>query len=342
VTAPALRVHDLAKSHGGHLAVAGVNLELRSGEITCLLGPSGCGKSTLLRLVAGLETPDAGEIWSGERMLLGPGLSVPPERRGVGLVFQDYALFPHMTVRRNVEFGLKGFSAAERRARAEAMLRLVHLETRAEAWPHMLSGGEQQRIAIARALAPRPAILLLDEPFSGLDAHLKAEVRLSLLETLRAVNAAVLIVTHDAREALLMADKLLLMTGGEILQSGTPQDCYLAPASPAAARLLGEMNLVRASVRDGVARTAFGMLPAPGLADGEARAMIRPEGIHLALAGAPARVADARFGGGFYEVTLEAGGELARLHLPGPVPEPGSEVEVELEPGLAKVFPSAS
>ncbi|MDO8411101.1 MAG: ABC transporter ATP-binding protein [Phenylobacterium sp.] len=339
--APALIARGLVKAYGGRPAVIDADLHLRPGQITCLLGPSGCGKSTLLRLVAGLETPDAGEIEAGGRLLSGPGGVVAPEVRGIGLVFQDYALFPHMTALQNVAFGLRDLPRVERRARAQAMLDQVRLGARGGAWPHTLSGGEQQRVALARALARRPDILLLDEPFSGLDAHLKGEVRLSLTEALRAAGATVLVVTHDAREALLMADHLVLMHGGRIIQSGVPRACYLDPASPDAARLLGEVNLIEAVVAGGVARTAFGDVAAQGLADGPAVVMVRPEGVRLGPGGASAQVAQVRFGGGYHEVQLEARGQRAQMHLAADPPGPGDTVTVRIDPDLARAFPRA-
>jgi iron(III) transport system ATP-binding protein len=337
----ALTVQGVSKAYGTRSAVIAADLTLRRGKITCLLGPSGCGKSTLLRLIAGLEVPDSGKIAADGRALSRAGAAVAPEDRGIGLVFQDYALFPHMTALQNVAFGLRGLPAGQRRARAHAMLEAVQLGTRGGAWPHALSGGEQQRVALARALARAPQILLLDEPFSGLDAHLKGEVRLSLTDALRAAGATVLVVTHDAREALLMADDLVLMHGGRIIQAGAPRACYLDPVSPDAARLLGEVNLIPGQVRAGLAHTPFGAVPAVGFADGPAVVMVRPEGLRLSEgAGAAAHVAQVRFGGGYHEVQLTADGQRAHAHLAGVAPEAGQTVTVRIDPELARVFPT--
>ena len=338
----ALTVQAVSKAYGTRAAVVAADLTLQRGRITCLLGPSGCGKSTLLRLIAGLEVPDTGEIFADGRRLSWGGDAIAPEDRGIGLVFQDYALFPHMTALQNVAFGLRDMPARQRRDRAQAMLEAVQLGARGGAWPHTLSGGEQQRVALARALARAPSILLLDEPFSGLDAHLKGEVRLSLTEALRAAGATVLVVTHDAREALLMADDLTLMHGGRIIQSGAPRDCYLDPVSPDAARLLGEVNLISGQVRGGLAHTPFGAVTATSYADGPAVVMVRPEGLRFAEAGALAHVAQVRFGGGYHEVQLTAEGQRAHAHVAGSAPQAGQTVMVRIEPDLARVFPAGS
>ncbi len=310
---PILDIRAVTRGYPGIVALDSVSLGLHGGRITCLLGPSGCGKSTLLRLLAGLEPVDAGEIEAAGQLISATGRTVPPEVRNIGLVFQDFALFPHLTVVQNVAFGLDRLDRKARRARALELLDLFKLAHRADAWPHTLSGGEQQRVAIARALAREPAALLLDEPFSGLDGDLKAEVRHVVLSGLRAAKAAILIVTHDPEEAMLVADDLALMSGGRLLQTGSPRDCYLDPVSIAAARLLGPANLVPAEVRAGVARSPFGDLPVPEAPDGPATLMIRPEGLRLADAGAPVTVTDVHFGGAFHEVTVEAGGATAVL-----------------------------
>ena len=335
---PVITARGVTRRYGGKTAVAAADLDLRPGRITCLLGPSGCGKSTLLRLIAGLEPVDDGRIDTDGGVMSGPGIHVPPEQRGVGLVFQDYALFPHLSVLANVAFGLKHLPRKERKARALALLEKVKLAARAEAWPHMLSGGEQQRVALARALAREPAAVLLDEPFSGLDSHLKSEVRETLMSALRAADAAVLVVTHDAEEALLMADDLVLMSEGRILQAGDPGDCYLNPASMSAARLLGEANALPARIASGVAETAFGNLPARGLPDGAGMVMVRPEGLRLWLEGAPAEIVSTAFGGGFHEVTVLAAGQTARLRLHGGVPAVGDQVRVTIDADRARVF----
>lgn len=334
---PVLDIRGVTKSYGGEPAVLDAQLKLRAGSINCLLGPSGGGKSTLLRLVAGLETPDSGEIVAAGRLVAGPGVDVPPEHRGVGMVFQDFALFPHLTAAQNVAFGLNGRSPRERRERALALLDRFRLAGRADAWPQTLSGGEQQRVAIARALARNPALVLLDEPFSGLDGDLRAEVRQSVLAGLREAQTTVLIVTHDPKEAMLMGDRLALMSQGRILQEGEPAACYMEPVSLHAARLLGPANLLPARVEAGVAATPLGAMEAPGVRDGEAVAMVRPEALRPAPAGIVARIVSRRFGGAFWEVELALGECALYMHVAGPPPE-GDEVAIALDAERARIY----
>ncbi len=333
-TPPTLDIRAVTRAYPGIVALDAVSLALRSGRIMCLLGPSGSGKSSLLRVLAGLEPVDAGEIEASGRLISAPGYTVPPESRDVGLVFQDLALFPHLTVAQNVAFGLNKLDRRTRRARALDLLEGFKLGHRADDWPHTLSGGEMQRVAIARALAREPAALLLDEPFSGLDGDLKADVRAVVLSGLRAARAAILIVTHDPEEAMLIADDLALMSAGRLLQTGSPEDCYRNPVSLAAARLLGPANLVPAKVEGGVARSAFGSLPVDG-PDGPATLMIRPEGLRLVAEGMPVSISAVHFGGAFVEVTVEAGGVTATLrHSASELPAFG-RAHVVIEPARA-------
>jgi iron(III) transport system ATP-binding protein len=332
---PALEARDVSRLYAGRPAVNRASLSLRAGEITALLGPSGSGKSTLLRLLAGLEPADAGEVWAGGRQLSGPGLHVPPERRGVGMVFQDYALFPHLTVLANVTFGLRRSSKDDRSARALRQLERVRLADRASAYPQMLSGGEQQRVALARALAPEPAAVLLDEPFSGLDQGLRTEIRDMALGALRSAGAAALIVTHDAEDALLTADQLALMHGGRVIQTGSPEEVYARPVSMDAARLTGDVEVLTAHVADGRARTAFGELPTDR-PDGPAIVAARPEAFRPAEDGVEARVVERRFAGGAVRLTLESEG--VRAHTRWRFTEPADTVRVRLDPRFCTVF----
>jgi iron(III) transport system ATP-binding protein len=329
---PAVLIVDgVSRAYGARPAVVDASLTLEVGRITCLLGPSGSGKSTLLRLIAGLEPVDAGVIRAGDVVLSRPGHTTAPEVRGTGLVFQDYALFPHLTVLDNVRFGLSALPRAERRERAMAALARVGLADRAKDWPHALSGGEQQRVALARSLVREPAAILLDEPFSGLDAHLKAGVRDDLTAALRAEGAAVLIVTHDAAEALMIADRLVLMDAGRVIQSGEPVACFERPVSRAAARLLGEVNALPVTVTGGTAATPWGPASAAGLADGPAWLLLRPQDLTLGSDGPEASVTTCRFGGRFSEIGADLDGHSLHLHTPGVGPRPGETVRVRAE-----------
>lgn len=332
-----LAAQGLSKRYGDKAAVVEASLGLTAGKITCLLGPSGCGKSTLLRLIAGLETPDAGSVRTPERLLSGEGAVVPPEQRDIGLVFQDYALFPHLTVAQNVGFGLAHLPSREREARVKAQLERVRMLDRWETWPQALSGGEQQRVALARALAREPKVVLLDEPFSGLDGRLKAEVRAAALAALRASGAAVLVVTHDAEEAMMMADDLALMKQGRILQTGSPRDCYLTPASPEAARLLGDTVELPAALDGAVAITAFGNVPAKG--SGPATLVARPEAFRVAPEGVEATVGAVHFAGPFVLADITAGGQTAIARVPHALaPRPGDKVRIQLAADFCSLF----
>lgn len=340
MSSPVLELRGVSRRYGERLAVDAADLALSAGRIACLLGPSGCGKSTLLRLIAGLEPVDEGAIAIGGQVVSAPGLSIAPEDRGVGLVFQDSALFPHLTVTGNVGFGLAGTAAQEKRDKVTGLLARFHIGHLADAFPHTLSGGEQQRVAIARAFAREPAILLLDEPFSGLDGQLRADVRQSVLADLRAAGASVLIVTHDPEEALLIADDLALMADGRILQTGAPEECYAQPVSLAAARLLGDAVAVPAQVSGGVAQSVFGAVPAPGLADGPALAMLRPEDLHIGAEGVEAKVLATGFAGPFRTVGLAIGDVRVTARLAGEALAVGETVRVSRNPTKTRIFPA--
>ncbi len=321
---------DVQRRYGTKAAVENAHLMLEAGRITCLLGPSGCGKSTLLRLIAGLEPVDAGKVEDRDGILSSRAIHVPPEQRDIGFVFQDYALFPHLTVEQNVGFGLRKLRAEERHARVMSELEEVRMSHRASSYPQSLSGGEQQRVALARALARKPALVLLDEPFSGLDGRLKADVRDTTLRALRDAGAAALIVTHDAEEAMMMADELALMEAGQILQTGAPRNCYLEPVNVAAARLLGEVNLVPALVAGGRARTAFGEVPAYVETE---TLMVRPEGILITPTGQPATVTGVSFAGATMMLTLTVEHTSVQCRVSASnAPEVGETVTVSLDP----------
>ncbi len=340
----ALTVTKCCKRFGDRDVLRDVDLTLQPGAVTAALGQSGAGKSTLLRAIAGLERIDAGEIRSAAGLLSGDGVHVAPERRRVGLVFQDYALFPHLTALQNVMFGLSGQDKAASRARAMALLDSVRLADRAGAHPHALSGGEQQRVALARALAPSPDIVLMDEPFSGLDARLREATRETALAALKDSGAAVLIVTHDADEAMLMADELALMDGGRIVQQGAPDALYRHPVSPAAARLLGDVNEWRGKVEGGQLGTPFGPVPAGEVPNGaDAVALIRPEGISLLPSShGAATVSERRAAGADAVLRITADGGLEwRARMQASIaPKAGDRVSVLIDPALAPVLPA--
>ncbi len=338
-TAPILQVEQASRRYGSRWAVKSASFALEQGRITCLLGASGCGKSSLLRMISGLEPLDQGQIVIRGQIMSGAGHIIPPEHRGVGLVFQDNALFPHLDVRGNIGFGIRHLPKAERDQRIDDLLNRFHIRHLGGSWPHMLSGGEQQRVAIARALARQPSLLLLDEPFSGLDTHLRATLRTSLLADLRAAGATVLIVTHDPEEAMGMADELMLMAAGEILQQGTPQQCYDQPTSLAAARLLGDVLDFPVMVRAGVADTPWGAMPAPLLPDGAAHLLLRPSLLQLGDVGAAARVQNMRYLGGEYGLSVMMDGQMLNLRTSQPQ-EPGSMVSVQADLSRAVLLPA--
>ncbi len=241
-------------------AVEHVTFSLQDGEILSLVGPSGCGKTTILRLIAGLDRPDWGQIIINGHVVSGPGVFLPPERRGIGMVFQDHALFPHLTVWQNVAFGLRSWSRQAKQERVEEMLSLTGLEGLAKRYPHALSGGERQRVALARALAPRPILVLMDEPFSSLDADLRLEMREQVRHILKSMQATVVFVTHDQDEALFMGDRLAVLQQGRIEQIGTPQEIFHASATRFVAQFMGDSDFLRGFARPEGIETELGWL----------------------------------------------------------------------------------
>ena len=304
-----LVIRGLAKSFGATQVLRGLDLTVPQGGLTSVLGPSGCGKTTLLRLVAGFEQPDAGEIVIGGTVVAGPGVAVPPERRRVGVVPQEGALFPHLTVAGNVAFGLP--RSRRRTGRVAEMLDLVGLASYGDRMPHELSGGQQQRVALARALAPEPALVLLDEPFSALDTGMRQAVREDVRTALDAAGATAVLVTHDQQEALSMADVVSVLRDGRIVQAAAPDDLYTAPADVAVATFVGEAVVLDAVLGDGFAECALGRLPVRedsaaqnGNAEDDSAAargavVIRPEQIMIDPSGrgVPARVTGSRYFG---------------------------------------------
>ncbi len=278
---PRLEIRNLRRFFEGRAVVDDVSLRVQPGQVTCLLGPSGCGKSTTLRMIAGVEMQDEGQIFVDGKLICDTVFRVPPERREIGLMFQDFALFPHLSVGDNVAFGLKG-PKEQKRARAKELLDRVSLGKYIDDYPHQLSGGEQQRVALARALAPRPKIILIDEQFSGLDNRLRDGIRDETLSLLKEEDTAVLLVTHEPEEAMRMADEIALMRDGKIVQQGAPYNVYTRPADKAAVAFFSDVNTLKATVNGALAETPFGRFFAPGQPDGtEVEIVFRPQHIRI-------------------------------------------------------------
>lgn len=279
--APRLEVKNLVRSFEGRRVVDDVSFAINPGQVMCLLGPSGCGKSTTLRMIAGVDEQDSGEIWVDGQLVCDTVFRIPPERRNIGLMFQDFALFPHLSVGQNVGFGLKG-DRGDIHRRAQELLDKVGLLAKIDQFPHELSGGEQQRVALARALAPRPKIMLMDEPFSGLDNRLRDGIRDETLAVLEAEDAAVLLVTHEPEEAMRMADQIALMRSGSIVQQGAPYNIYNAPVDREAVSFFSDVNVISACVTGALAETAFGRFFCPGYADGtHVDIVFRPQHVRI-------------------------------------------------------------
>jgi iron(III) transport system ATP-binding protein len=277
----AILLEGVSKSFGATHAVREVSLEVEHGELMAVLGPSGCGKTTLLRLIAGFEVPGGGSVTVGDETVAGPGTLVPPEKRRVGMVFQDFALFPHLTVDANIGFGLTRRPREEREELTRRTVELVGLQHKTGRYPHELSGGERQRVALARALAPEPEVVLLDEPFSSLDATLRADLRREVELILRDAEATALLVTHDQEEALSLADRLAVMREGRIVQVGAPEEVYGRPASRWAAQFVGEVNVLAGVARGGGVETELGRFDLRAPASGTVHVAVRPEQLEL-------------------------------------------------------------
>ncbi|WP_030670597.1 ABC transporter ATP-binding protein [Streptomyces sp. NRRL B-1347] len=344
-----LRVEGLTKSYGaGEPVLRGLELTVPAGALTAVLGPSGCGKTTLLRVVAGFLRADAGAVRLGDRLLNGPGTHLPPERRRVGIVPQEGALFPHLSVARNVAFGLTGAHRAERRRVTEETLDLVGLAGYGGRMPHELSGGQQQRVALARALAPRPRLVLLDEPFNALDSGLRAGVRSDVRATLRATGATAVLVTHDQQEALSTADLVAVVRDGRVAQCAAPQDLYRFPADPWIASFVGDAVLLPGTADgDGMARTALGAVPLAAPADGlrTGKVLLRPEQLLLTDADADGSargtVTDVAYYGhdALLTVTIEGHAAPVRIRVTGPLRiRPGQETGIRVA-GRASFHP---
>ena len=348
-----LEVEGLRRVLGGKAVVDDVDLAVGAGQVTCLLGPSGCGKSTTLRMIAGVERQDAGTVRLMGEIVSDGARHVPPEARGVGLMFQDFALFPHLTVTQNVGFGLRRPDPA----RVAGLLERVGLPDKAALHPHQLSGGEQQRIALARALAPRPRILLMDEPFSGLDNRLRDEIRDATLGLLKEEGTAVLLVTHEPDEAMRMADEIALMRDGRVVQRAAPYNIYNTPADRQAAAFFSDVNCLTSEVRGALTDTPFGQFLAPGHPDGTVVDIVfRPQHVRIDFdrqgrgpaptptEGTPARatVRRARFMGreSLVEFVTDRGGAAVTASVPAVfLPRAGTPMWLSVRRDRCFVFP---
>ena len=346
---PVLSLHQISKSfQPGVPVLRDISLQVETGSVVCLLGPSGCGKTTLLRLVAGFEEPDAGEIYLIKRLVSRLGLVVPPEQRHVGMVFQDYALFPHMTVSQNIQFGLFRWPAAWRRMRLTEMLRLVGLEGMAERYPHELSGGQQQRVALARALAPVPQLLLLDEPFSNLDVHLRQQLREEVQAILIEAGITTVLVTHDQEEALSFADTLAIIDQGQVVQYAPPDEIVRRPRTRFVAQFIGLGHFLKGEMQATCIATELGEVPyTPALSprgDGrQVELLVRPEHVELCNTshGTPVQVVHASFRGTrkLYTLRLPSGATFGALFPSEVTLRSGETVRVTWQPADLVVFP---
>jgi iron(III) transport system ATP-binding protein len=338
--APILELGAVSKAYGAVLATRDLELTAYPGELLTVIGPSGCGKSTLLRLVAGLERPSAGSITIAGDVVAGPRGWVPPERRRVGLVFQDHALFPHLDVARNVAFGLDRLPRAERRTRVDEVLELVRLGGLASRYPHELSGGEQQRVALARALAPRPAVVLLDEPFSSLDETLRGQVRADTVAVLRATGTTAVLVTHDQTEALSVGDRVVVMNRGVIEQSDSPVRVFESPATRFVASFMGDAVFLPAHVHDAVLTSEIGVVSTvPGWSgyDADVEVVLRPHEVAITPAAEGiGRVVDVEYHGAFVLHSVQLPSSLVvQSWQPHSVRHPvGTPVDVSVVPGV--------
>ncbi|WNG85184.1 ABC transporter ATP-binding protein [Mycobacterium sp. ITM-2016-00317] len=342
--AAAVSARGIHKAFGDRAVLSGVDLELAPGTITAVLGPSGCGKTTLLRILAGFEDPNAGTVSIAGQTVAGQGPTVPVHRRRVGLMPQEGALFPHLSVGENVAFGLGREGREHAATQVAHWLEVVGLAGLADARPHEISGGQQQRVALARALAARPRVLLLDEPFAALDAGLRVRVREDIATILRDTATTALLVTHDQAEALSLADSVALLMAGVVARHGAPADLYDRPGSLASARFLGSTVEIAATVHGGLAQTCLGRLrTCDGVADGPAVVVLRPEQLRFGTgaSGTPARVTARRFYGADTVVHVELA-DGTRLQMRSPVPtalEDGDPVTVEVA-GDVLAYPS--
>ncbi len=352
---PRLVVEHLTCAYDGRRVLRDVSLSVSAGEVMCLLGPSGCGKTTTLRVIAGIERQQSGAVRVDGETLADGAFHQPPEARGVGLIFQDFALFPHLSVGQNIAFGLQG-NKSDKTARVQELLKRVDLAGYEDKPPHMLSGGEQQRVALARALAPRPGVMLMDEPFSGLDNRLRDGIRDETLELLKEEGTAVVLVTHEPEEAMRMADQIALMRGGKIVQQGAPYNIYNAPCDRDAAAFFSDVNEITGTVQGALTDSAFGQFLAPGHPNGtKVQIVFRPQHVKIdfdrggkgpnptPMDGVPARgvVERARFMGheSLVEFRMDFNNQILKATVPAVfLPKPGMALWLTIRRDRCFVF----
>jgi iron(III) transport system ATP-binding protein len=346
VIASSMSFENISYNTGGTDILKDISLNVEPGEVLCLLGPSGSGKTTLLRIAAGLIEDATGSIKIDGRTIADHKTFIQPDKRGVGLVFQDYALFPHLTILQNVEFGLTALSKSEAKTQAMRILSRVGLDDRASQYPHVLSGGEQQRVALARALAPRPGILLMDEPFSGLDSRLRDSIREQTIDLLRETRSTAIIVTHDAEEALRVGDHVALIQDGKLVQYGEAKDLYYRPANLFAAGFFSEINVIPSNASNGIATTVFGDCPCDDALSAACCAAIRLTDIDVkpydaALEGVMGRVSLRRFIGTseLLEINIENLDEPISVRIKaGELPDNARLVTLNVDPKSMMIF----
>jgi iron(III) transport system ATP-binding protein len=341
-----LVLENVRKTFPGDVeAVDDVSLEVAESECLSIVGPSGSGKTTVLRVIAGFEMPTSGRIRLGSAIIAGERHFTPPESRGIGMVFQEGALFPHLTVERNIEFGLASWPAAKRASRVRELLELVGLPDLERRYPHELSGGQQQRIALARGLAPRPALLLLDEPFSSVDEAFRGQLRHDVRSILRQTKTTTILVTHDTEDALAVSDRIAVIRGGRLLQIDTPEGIYNRPRTQAVAEFFGKVNVLAARREAGGVRTEFGLIPAGAETPESFSAGIRPENLVLSPQGPlQGLVEEVVFLGRQTEVVLrspspEGSVERCVILMNGAQrPSRGDVIRMDVRPGSLLIF----
>ncbi|MGF1474162.1 MAG: ABC transporter ATP-binding protein [Geminicoccaceae bacterium] len=342
-----LRVRGLSHRFADRLVLDHVDLSIGPGEVHCLIGPSGCGKTTTLRLIAGLEEVQAGEIDICDRRVAQKSWQLPAERRKVGLMFQDYALFPHLSVAQNIAFGIRHLPKRDRERKVTSLLQQVDMERHAAAYPHRLSGGEQQRVALARALAPDPCLMLLDEAFSSLDTYLRAEVRETVMRLVKDTGTPTLLVTHDADEAVAAADQIHIMQAGRILQSGSPEEIYERPSDLFCCSFFGPVRRFKSWAVGGSVSTPMGDIPRPELGDGTAvDVVVRPDATTLLNEPEPGSavgriVAVRRAGPDHWAELAIAGWTVTTRVPPGVDASVGAQVAVRIDQGHVFIYSSS-